>query len=172
MPPWLTATTTRNHAPKLQKGSSALPWTSPHPHTPHTLPSTHTYHTHAYPLYLGAPNLQFTEPYFSFKTQLISYLSSETLSDQESEFKLPSSFLTQGPRKQDLGLSHFSIYSVGSMDMALPPPVTEDWSASHWPEGMCIVLGMDCNSIFISFWEWLLVLWLLLDPFTQWDNVV
>ena len=37
---------------------------------------------------------------------------------------------------------------------------------------MGTVLGLDCNSLLISFWEWLLVLWLLLDPFTNCGNVV
>ena len=27
-----------------------------------------------------------------------------------------------------------------------------------WLEGVCIVLEMDCNSLFVSFWGWLLVL--------------
>ena len=35
-----------------------------------------------------------------------------------------------------------------------------------WLEEMCVVLEIDCNSLLIPIWEWLLVLWLLLDlPF-------
>ena len=49
-------------------------------------------------------------------------------------------------------------WSVWSVDMALPPATTGGWSDGPWPEGMCIVLGMDCNSLLVSFGEQLLVL--------------
>ena len=49
-------------------------------------------------------------------------------------------------------------WSVGSMDMALPSPVTEGQSGGPWPEGIYIVLEMDYNSLLIPFWEWLPVL--------------
>ena len=44
------------------------------------------------------------------------------------------------------------------LDMALPTPILEGWLEGPWAEGMCIALGMDCNSFPISFWEGLLVL--------------
>ena len=58
------------------------------------------------------------------------------------------------------GLGHLQMQrpTVRSMDMALPPPMAEGWSDSHRPEGLCIVLGMDHNSLLISLWELLLVL--------------
>ena len=44
------------------------------------------------------------------------------------------------------------------LDMALPTHVMESWLESPRPEGMCIALEMDCNSLLISFLERLLVL--------------
>ena len=47
----------------------------------------------------------------------------------------------------------------GAMPYVAPPsPTMEGWPEGPWPEGMCIALEMDCNSLLISFWEWLLIL--------------
>ena len=44
------------------------------------------------------------------------------------------------------------------LGMALLTPITEGWPKGPWPEGMCIALEMDCNSLLISFCKWLPVL--------------
>ena len=37
------------------------------------------------------------------------------------------------------------------LGMALLTPITEGWPKGPWPEGMCIALEMDCNSLLVTF---------------------
>ena len=51
---------------------------------------------------------------------------------------------------------------VGSLHGS-PTIHDEGWPEGSGPERMHIVWGMDCNTLLVSFWEQLPVLWLILD---------
>lgn len=77
----------------------------------------------------------------------------------------------KAPRHKSLHITWFHLYEISRggksyfdrcwVNTWLPTTRDEGWPGDHWPEGM-YRLGMDCNSLLISLWQQLLLLWLLL----------